>query len=666
MTQINGEINKVRRRLPALATGLVLLLQVSPAWSFTLEEAVDRAVKSYPEVRAAMEERKSQEKKVREEFAGYLPVIDLSVGYGREYSDNPTTRGANVEGQHSLSLTRGETGLTLKQMIFDGYDVRNQVAEAEASLKAASANEQKAFADTARRAVNAYSDVVIRQAQLLLVIENVRLHNEILKKVRIKFEGGAGNEADVHQAESRTHLASAGQASTQLMYDAALARFLEIVGAEPPEGMTQPDIPEDQLPASLDEALELAMKHNLELERDRMKVVQEEAKLKSAKANFWPQVDLEIGATDNANMSGSPGHSKSAAAMLRMSYNVYKGGADKAGVEGSRSLLAKAQKTLDSTQRSVVERVSETWSKYQSSKERINFLTKHVAVSRKVVSSYHNQFKMGKRTLLDVLNSETELFSAQNTLHFENLTFIKTSYEILDYLGSLNQLFATTQRTNDALVTLESQQYPETQPITISRTNSMDMATSSSSWQDEVVLASEAMQNHEIAQNQEEVIDNAPSQIVDSNPFQNEPVNTAESVTPTEPFQQIEEMATELVTQPADDATASTPEEVVIVDVPSLNMRSGPSVKLPTVKKLPKGTVLIVENVKYGWLKVIDPDKTGGWVAGYLTQDPKTGKRLDLSKKQFQAHSPVGKKQANVTWEPTFRTLYVMSLFNLR
>src|SRR5690606_42043342 len=52
--------------------------------------------------------RLSADKQLRAAKGGYLPSVDLLGGYGREGSDNTTTRGA---GDHWKTMTRGESSL---------------------------------------------------------------------------------------------------------------------------------------------------------------------------------------------------------------------------------------------------------------------------------------------------------------------------------------------------------------------------------------------------------------------------------------------------------------------------------------------------------------------------------------------------------------------------
>ena len=89
---------------------------------------------------------------------------------------------------------------------------------------------------------------------------------------------------------------------------------------------------------------------------------------------------------------------------------------------------------------------------------------------------------------------------------------------------------------------------------------------------------------------------------------------------------------TEKAIKNSNNAAGTAKPQIVIVDVRSLNMRNGPNVKQPFIKRLKQGTVLIVKRIEEnGWLQVQDPDNIIGWVAGSFTQDQTTGKRLELS-----------------------------------
>ncbi|MBF0462625.1 MAG: TolC family outer membrane protein [Magnetococcales bacterium] len=446
MAMIEKKMGNPRRRMLVLVAGFMLSFQAVSAWSMTLREATELAVKTYPDVLAAEEFGKALDQKVQQAFAGYLPKMDFTTGYGPETSDNTTTRAVtgNTIAKRALTMDREEAGLVVRQNLFDGFDTRTKVAQARAQLAAAQARLALTADSVGLQAVQAYVDLVMKHIQLELIKDNVLLHQRILDKVQKKYEGGAGTEADVHQAKSRTFLASANHASNQAAYKSAQAKFTEIIGLPPlkEQEMVRPQVPEALLPKSVEDSLAAALHNNPELATARFNVTAAEAALENAKAILWPRLDMELAASDNANVGGAEGTAKAASAMVRMNYNLFNGGADLARFREQKNMLEQARQTQEKTQRALEENTRETWDRLTMAQNRIGFMRQHYEVSKQVTASYHDQFKMGKRTLLDVLNSENELFAAKNGLLFEELSYIKSAYELFARMGMLQEAVA--------------------------------------------------------------------------------------------------------------------------------------------------------------------------------------------------------------------------------
>ncbi len=449
MAGILTSIGTYSRLAAALVAGAAFWGVPVLAWSLTLQQAADLAVKSYPDVLAAEEFGKALDQKVQQAYAGYLPRMDFTVGYGSETADNATTRAANSAAgrtQHDLGLNRGEGSLVVKQNLFDGADVRSKVAQAKAQLQAAQARLQLTSDAVALLAVQTYVEMVIKYIQLESIKDNVQLHQHIMAKVQKKFEAGAGSEADVEQAKSRTLLASANQASNQAAYKNTQAKFKEIVGLPPltAEEMVMPVAPEALLPKSLEEAWNRTMLDNKELEAARFAVAAAESGLAVAQAALYPKVEMELTGSNTANVSGSAGHSQTLTAMLRMNHNLYNGGADLSKLEEQQNLLTQAQLNLEKGRLTLKQAVQESWNRLAMAKDRIHFMRRHYEVSKQVTTSYHQQFKAGKRTLLDLLNSENELFAAKNGLLLEELNHIKGAYELFGRMGTLREVLTAT------------------------------------------------------------------------------------------------------------------------------------------------------------------------------------------------------------------------------
>jgi outer membrane protein, adhesin transport system len=418
-------------------SGLVYtMIGFSPLFALSLNESVALAIKTHPDVLSAQENIAVTQQQIKKSTAGWLPTIDASAGYGWDYNDNTTTRA--IADTHGLDLKKGETSLNVNQVLFDGMRVKNDVLQNRARLKGAEADLNRTIDDTALRTAESYLDVVTRKQQLELIKDNVLLHQRIYKKIKIKFEAGVGTEADIHQSQSRTYLASANHASSDAAYRNTVYAYTKYVGVAPKE-LVWPQLPKKVLPETLQASLDTAIENNPLIQSRKSAIKAAKFAIKKAQASFLPGINLELAASDSANVGGSEEHVIAASAMLRLNYNLFRGGLDSATVKESMGLASQSQQALDRELRDLKERVEQTWARYTMAQDRVRFLKKHVAVSKKVTASYHDQFKVGKRTLLDVLNSENELFSAKNSLLNEKLNFAKAVYQMLAAIGNLRQ-----------------------------------------------------------------------------------------------------------------------------------------------------------------------------------------------------------------------------------
>ncbi|MCK5665452.1 MAG: TolC family protein, partial [Thiotrichaceae bacterium] len=157
----------------------------------------------------------------------------------------------------------------------------------------------------------------------------------------------------------------------------------------------------------------------------------------TSKSNYYPDVEVELGQEWADNQNGVRGHDNGQYAMLNFRYNIYQGGGDKARISKDAHLIMEAQSRLDVTRRTVTKAVDIAWNAYESSSRRAKFLKKYVASTIKTRNAYEKQFQIGERTLLDLLNTENEIFSAHSENIKNQYENIIAKYRVIDSMGML-------------------------------------------------------------------------------------------------------------------------------------------------------------------------------------------------------------------------------------
>ena len=120
-----------------------------------------------------------------------------------------------------------------------------------------------------------------------------------------------------------------------------------------------------------------------------------------------------------------------------MRYNLYAGGSDNANVRSRAYLSNQAMDIRNNALRVLNEEVGLAWNALQNARAQLPIAQQYVDHSSRVRDSYQKQFGLGERTLLDLLDSENEYFTAARRLQEVRFTELFTHYRIKATTGTL-------------------------------------------------------------------------------------------------------------------------------------------------------------------------------------------------------------------------------------
>jgi outer membrane protein, adhesin transport system len=310
-------------RTSVFALAISLGLIIGPdGHAVTMEEAVRAALKTNPDIGAVVENRRAVNHELSQARSGFLPTVDINSSTGKEFANNSTTRARQLDGDDSrtTSLQTTSFGLTIRQLLFDGFDTLSQVERQEGRVRSAARRVRETSEFTGQDAVEGYLES-LRQRELIRINEeNVRAHEIFLELVRARVAGGAAGKAEEEQAQQRLAAARDAVAQADGLKRDADARYRRIVGEEP-VAMSRPNVPVDALPATVDQAIELAIQFNPTIRVSRSDVQIAEAEMKQTKSTYWPQLSFEVNANSNRNSGGTRGQDTTVSALLVMNYN---------------------------------------------------------------------------------------------------------------------------------------------------------------------------------------------------------------------------------------------------------------------------------------------------------------------------------------------------------
>lgn len=375
-----------------------------PATGQTLEQAIAITLATNPELKSAFNEFISKRYDNEASSGAYLPRIDLDAGIGYE-SINPAVG-------DSTDLTRKEASLTFTQLIWDGSSTLNDMdrtaAEAESLRYQLLADAQ----DKALEVTKVYLDSVKAYDILTLSESNLATHKRIYSDIKKRVESGIGSTADLSQVEARLAKAHGNLAAAQNNLFDSHTTFTRLVG-QTPQSLIFPRADQNRIPYTIDEAISQAFEQHPVIKVSQVDVDSARYQYKQTKGRNYPTFSFEASQTWRDDAGGVEGNSDELTAMLRMRYNLYNGGTDSANSQSAAFQLNKSKDLRERTFRSVEEGLRLAWSALDLTLQQKEFLSDHVDSASDTLIAYEKQYRIGKRTLLDLLNTENELFEAR-------------------------------------------------------------------------------------------------------------------------------------------------------------------------------------------------------------------------------------------------------------
>lgn len=399
-----------------------------PAHSQTLEQAVAHTITTNPEIKASYNEFMSKFFDSEASTGAYMPKLDLDAGIGYEAVD--LASGTENE------LTRKEATLTLTQLLWDGSATLNDMDRTAADAESVRFQLLSDAQDIALEVTKIYLDATKAYEVLALSESNLAVHKEIYRDISKRVDSGIGSTADLSQVEARLAKAHGNLLAAQNNLFDVHTQFKRIVG-QAPQGLIFPRADQTAIPYTIDEALDNAFNAHPVIKIAQADVDAARFQYDQTKGVNYPTLSIEANQTWRDDAGGIEGGSDEFSAMLRMRYNLYNGGSDADRSESAAYQLNKAKDFRDRTFRSVEEGLRLSWSALDLTVQQKEFLADHVDSASDTVIAYEKQYRLGKRTLLDLLNTENELFEARKGYLDAKYDEQYAKYRVMNSTGNL-------------------------------------------------------------------------------------------------------------------------------------------------------------------------------------------------------------------------------------
>ncbi|WP_296163677.1 TolC family outer membrane protein [Rhodoferax sp.] len=372
-------------------------------------QAARKAVATNPEVQARWNGFNAAGHERDVARGGFFPRLDLTASTGREDKDSPSAPGGSY-GRYNFNAAQ----LTLNQMLFDGMFTANEAKRLGYAKLTRYYELLEVSESAALEAIRAYSDVVRYRELVEAATQNYVEHKQTTQLVEERANAGVGRRVDVEQANGRLALAESNLLIELTNLHDVSARYLRVVGEKPEANL--PTFPEPfklgTMPATTTDLIRDGLQGSPTLNAAVENVRAYKTAIESAKAAYYPRVDLRAYASNDKNTGGILGDTRVNGIELVLNYNLFRGGADKARERQAVDQREQARDLQEKACRDVRQTLSIAYSDVRSLDEQLRYMDAHRLATEKSREAYRQQFDIGQRTLLDLLDSQNEYFEA--------------------------------------------------------------------------------------------------------------------------------------------------------------------------------------------------------------------------------------------------------------
>lgn len=395
----------------AMLAGTAALLGSIPAHADTLREALASAYNSNPTLQAARAQQRAQDETIPIQKSTGLP------------SANATATHIEFLRQSGNSFTAPERnlgiGVAVTMPVYTGGAYKNNLRAAKERVEAGQADLRGTESALFSQVVAAYMNVIRDEAVVALSANQIEVLDINFQATSDRFEIGDLTRTDVAQSQSRLALAQSDHRSAKANLSNSREVYIQLVGSAPGKLEAPPPLP--GLPANADQAVMIALENNPDLIAARERTQASGYDVKATDANRLPTVSLFANG-DYSNFYGTLGGSASnnfaqsettANAGVQVNIPIFQGGRPAAL---KRQAQANASATMEreiATERGVIASVRSAYASWRASREIIQSTLIAVEAAELGLEGVQAENTVGNRTILDILDAQRELLSAQ-------------------------------------------------------------------------------------------------------------------------------------------------------------------------------------------------------------------------------------------------------------
>ncbi len=400
----------------------------------TLEEALRLAYENNPTLNAQRAALRAIDENVPRALSGYRPTISALGDYGVVTRRSTLSGGG---GTTRSSSNPGGASLVIDQNLFNGFRTMNETRAAQGEV----AQARETLRDTEQAVllavVTVFMDVLRDEALVDLQRQNLEALREQFRATKDRFDVGEVTRTDVALAEAAEAGARSSLIQAQSNLASSRAEYHRVVGKPP--GRLTPGRPIDHLlPRNIDALLQTGLAEHPIVLAGEYAVDIATLRVKVAEGAMLPTVSATGAVSRDFQPSDGVRRSDSASAAVTATVPIYQGGLEYANIRQAKENLGDLRLRLDATRDLIRSTIVQFWTQSEAARALIEAARTQVNAQKIALDGVTEEYRVGQRTILDVLNSRALYVTAQSNLVTAQRSRVVTSYSVLSSIGRLD------------------------------------------------------------------------------------------------------------------------------------------------------------------------------------------------------------------------------------
>jgi outer membrane protein len=425
-----------RSAWPALCLAAIIAFAVvDAARAETLPEAMVRAYQSSPELNADRARQRGADENVPQALAGYRPQIIASLSAGLQAVRN-TLPDNTIQG---TTLRPWSIGVTVSQMLFNGFKTANSVRVAEFQVLSGREALRNTGQGVLLDAVTAYMNVLANQALVESQRTNVAVLREIQATTKKRLDAGDVTPTDTAQAEARLSRGLADLNAAEVALAIAKATYEQVIGA--PASQLVAATPVDRLsPVTLAASIETANHEHPAVLGAGYDVDTAQTTIKVAESSLLPTVGVQASASRSVQTDTSltTTSTNQASVLGQINVPIYDGGTAASQTRQAKEVASQSRMVLEQIRNQSRTAVVSAWVSNEGTKVALTATESEVHAAEIALRGVRREAQGGQRTTIDVLNAQQDLTNARSRLIMAQRDRVIASYTLLSAVGRLD------------------------------------------------------------------------------------------------------------------------------------------------------------------------------------------------------------------------------------